>query len=335
MMKAITVATAVAAATAANVHPREFYEKEFFEHMSKHSLSFKDGAEFLRRLSVFADNFDVIEKHNADSTNTFKMGLNQFSHLTYEEWIDEVKLGVRIPNLRRNPNGPVIEAQEGVTLPTSVNWVNAGAVTGVKNQGNCGSCWSFSTTGALEGRYFINKGTLKSFSEQELVSCDTTGANNGCNGGWMDDAFTWVQKKGGITTEDAYPYTSGTTGKTGSCVTTGYSPVSGSAPNGFTDVKTHDVNALMTAVAKQPVSIAIQANQPAFQHYSGGVLTGSCGQNLDHGVLLVGYGTESGSDYWLVKNSWGTSWGEKGYIKILRSSADLCGVLDAPSVPNL
>jgi C1A family cysteine protease len=336
MFKATTIAVAVAAVSAGNVHPREHYEKAFFEHITKYNLKLKDGAEFLRRLGVFADNFDLIEKHNSEN-HTYKFGLNKFSHLTYDEWIDEVKVGgTRLPNLRRNPEGALHTAPADLSsLPASVNWNTAGAVTPVKNQGNCGSCWSFSTTGSLEGAYQIKYGTLLSFSEQELVSCDTGGGDAGCNGGWMDDAFTFVQKNGGLTTEDQYPYTSGDTGKSGTCQTSGYTNNPNVAPKSYTDVKTGDVNALMSAVAQQPVSIAIQANQPAFQHYSGGVLTGNCGQRLDHGVLAAGYGTENGVDYWYVKNSWGPDWGENGYIKIERSSADLCGVLDAPSYPNL
>lgn len=337
MFKAVTLACIAAAACATNVHPREIYEKEFFEHISKYNLNIKDGAEFLKKLAVFANNFDLIQKHNADTTKTYKFGLNKFSHLTHDEWMAEVKLGgAKMPNLRRQPNVPVVESGINTSAnPDSVNWVTAGAVTPVKNQGNCGSCWSFSTTGALEGAYQIKYKNLLSFSEQQLVSCDTGGADAGCDGGWMDDAFDFVRKNGGITTEDAYPYTSGTTGKSGTCVTTGYTNNKDVAPSSYTDVTAGSVSALETAVAKQPVAIAIQANQLAFQHYSSGVLTGTCGQRLDHGVLAVGYGTEGGNPYWLVKNSWGDSWGEAGYIKILKSDADLCGVLDAASYPNL
>lgn len=251
--------------------------------------------------------------------------------------MDAVKIGgTRTPNLRRANNGRVHEAPKDVSaLPSTVDWVSKGAVTPVKNQGQCGSCWSFSTTGALEGAYYNKYGNLLSFSEQQLVSCDVGGADAGCNGGWMDDAFTFVQKNGGITTEDQYPYTSGTTEKSGTCTKTGYTNVAAAAPKSYTDVTANSVNALMSAVAQQPVSIAIQANQAAFQLYKSGVLTGKCGQNLDHGVLLVGYGTDNGVDYWKVKNSWGDSWGEGGYIRIERSDADLCGVLDAASYPNL
>lgn len=334
-MKFIVPATLLASATALNVQPREYYEKMFFEHIQQFKLNFANGKEFIQRLQIFADNMDIIEKHNADSTQTYKLGTNQFAHLTFDEFVDAVHVGgARPPYLRRSSDAPLHKAPASIEgLASTVDWVSAGAVTPVKNQGNCGSCWSFSTTGAVEGAYQIKNKNLVSFSEQELVSCDTSGQDAGCNGGWMDDAFTFAKSNGGLPTESDYPYTSGTTGKSGSCEKT-HSNVAGSAPSGYVDVQTGSVNALMSAVAQQPVSIAIQANQPAFQLYKSGVLTGKCGQRLDHGVLLVGYGTDSGTDYWKVKNSWGDSWGEEGYIRIERSDADLCGVLDAASYPT-
>jgi C1A family cysteine protease len=326
-----------AAALAANTRPIEFYEKEFFEHMVKFNLKFSNGAEFIKRLSIFAENLDKFEVHNADATQTYKVGVNQFTHLTYDEFVAAANIGgTRIPNLRRNPSSPPLVAKPRASLPTSVDWRTKGAVTPVKNQGNCGSCWSFSATGALEGAYFNAHGSLESFSEQQLVSCDVDGGDAGCNGGWMDDAFEYVKTQGGICSESSYAYTSGDTGKSGTCIK-GCTPVSGSAPSTYVDVTAGSVDALMTAVAIQPVSIAIQANQLSFQSYKSGVLTGKCGQKLDHGVLAVGYGTDSssGTDYWIVKNSWGDSWGEDGYIRIERSDADLCGVLDAASYPNI
>jgi len=239
---------------------------------------------------------------------------------------------VNMPNLRKNPDGPMHTDEDVSSLGATVDWTTGKvAVTPVKNQGNCGSCWSFSATGAMEGAYMIAKNSLPSFSEQALVSCDTAGNDKGCSGGWMDDAFKFAMSKGGLPTESAYPYTSGSSGANGACKS--WTPYTGSKPSGFTDVTPKNVNALMTAVAKKPVSIAIQANQAAFQSYKSGVLTGTCGQRLDHGVLLVGYGTD-GVDYWKVKNSWGTTWGEKGYIRIKKGSDDLCGVLDAPSYVN-
>jgi C1A family cysteine protease len=210
-------------------------------------------------------------------------------------------------------------------------------VTGVKDQGNCGSCWSFSATGALEGAYQIKYGSLVSFSEQNLVSCDTI--DSACNGGLMDNAFSWTKTNGGLCTEAGYPYTSGTTGQKGSCTTT-CTKNTGVAPKSFTDIAKNSDSALMTALAQQPVSIAIQANQPAFQSYKSGVLTGTCGSNLDHGVLAVGYGTwTDGTDYYKVKNSWGTSWGMSGYILIQRGNPQRCGecgiLCGPPSYPNL
>lgn len=326
----------LAVATAENAQPHEYYEKLFFEHMQQFKLVFKSGAEFVERLKIFASNVDDIEKHNADKTQTYQLGINQFTHLTFSEFQDAVRIGgTRPPFLRRQGADFLHTAPVDATNPTSVDWVAAGAVTPVKDQGNCGSCWSFSTTGAIEGAYYIKNKSLVSFSEQELVSCDKT--DSGCNGGWMDDAFTWAKKNGGLTTEAAYPYTSGKTGSTGSCVSSGYSNVAGSAPSSFTDVVAGSVSALESAVAQQPVSIAIQANQAAFQSYKSGVLTGKCGQRLDHGVLAVGYGVDAatGLAYWKVKNSWGPTWGEDGYIRILKDSSDLCGVLDAASYPTL
>jgi len=335
MYRVALLLASLSAVLAVNIKPREFYERLFFEHMQKFNLHFADGEEFTRRIQIFADMVDTIEQHNADSTQTYKTGLNQFSHLTFEEFKNAVHLGgSRPPNLRRNAGANVHAAPaDASTLPASVDWVSGGAVTDVKNQGSCGSCWSFSTTGAIEGAYQLKYGTLKTFSEQELVSCDTT--DLGCNGGWMDDAFTWVKTHGGLASESDYPYAS-SSGTSPSCDTSKYAfDDKLAAPVSFTDVQTGSVLALQSAVAQQPVSIAIQANQIAFQSYKSGVLTGRCGQNLDHGVLLVGYGTLNGVDYWKVKNSWGPTWGIDGYILIERSTKDLCGVLDAPSYPNL
>lgn len=334
-MKSAIAATLIATAVAVNVRPREHYEALFFEHTTKFGLKFATGEEFAERLQIFANNYDMIEEHNAKGA-TYTLGVNQFSHMTFEEFKDAVRIGgTRAPFKNARTGSKLHTAPADVSaLPASVDWTAAGAVTPVKNQGNCGSCWSFSSTGSIEGAYEIKYSNLQSFSEQQLVSCDTTDA--GCNGGWMDDAFAWVQKNNGITTETAYPYTSGTTGTSGTCKTTGYTNNANAAPTSWVDVTAGSVDALMSAVAQQPVSIAIQANQPAFQSYKSGVLTGNCGQRLDHGVLATGYGTwTDGTPYWTVKNSWGTSWGMNGYILIERSTADKCGVLDAASYPVL
>jgi len=172
--------------------------------------------------------------------------------MTFAEFKDAVHIGgTRAPFKNARTGQKVhVAPSDASALPASVDWTTAGAVTPVKNQGNCGSCWSFSATGSIEGAYEIKYNNLQSFSEQELVSCDTTDA--GCNGGWMDDAFAWAQKNGGLTTEAAYPYTSGTSGTSGTCKTTGYTNNANAAPKGWVDVTAGSVDALMSALVLTP-----------------------------------------------------------------------------------
>jgi hypothetical protein len=209
-----------------------------------------------------------------------------------------------------------------------MDWVAEGAVTPVKNQGQCGSCWAFSTTGSVEGAYFVAIGKLVSLSEEDLVQCDH-GGDQGCQGGLMDNAFKWIEQNG-LCSEGDYPYSSGG-GTAGTCKTS-CSPVV--TVTGFTDVPPKDEKALLLAVAKQPVSVAIEADKSAFQLYNSGVLDStSCGTQLDHGVLIVGYGTDGGKDYWKVKNSWGATWGESGYLRMVRDK-NMCGIAQQPSYPE-
>jgi len=206
-------------------------------------------------------------------------------------------------------------------------------VTPIKNQGQCGSCWSFSATGAIEGALVAEGGSLASLSEQQLVDCSTSYGNDGCNGGLMDYAFEYVIAHKGITSEKNYPYSA--TGPN-AC----QSKPSVASISGYCDVAQNNEKALAFAVSKAPVSVAIEADQSCFQFYSGGVMADkSCGTQLDHGVLAVGYGTSGSQKYWNVKNSWGTSWGLNGYIWLGKDvagtgGAGICGIAMQPSMPS-
>jgi C1A family cysteine protease len=282
--------------------------------------------EFPVRFRIFKENLDRIEAYNDRNTGV-TLAMNKFGDLTKEEF-RKFHLGYKAPTQKSNRNVVRLPTDN---LPKSVNWTLAGAVTPIKNQKDCGSCWSFSTTGSLEGLNFLTNKKLLSFSEQQLVDCSDSYGNEGCDGGLMDDAFQYVMANG-IETEDAYPYTA----EDGTCVYDKSKVVF--TNKNYTDVAENDLDALAAAVAQQPVSVAVEADQDCFQYYSGGVMNNAedCGTSLDHGVLAVGYGTTQGQDYWIVKNSWGADWGMAGYILLGKSSGKgtgVCGIAMEPSYP--
>jgi len=330
-MKTTLLLAAVGAAAAAPNHGD--VESMFESWMSKHTMEFKGATEYLHRLAVFAENVERIATHNMGNT-TYTMEMNQFGHLTANEFGAQYT-GLKVPEVDASIPRVSFNADKAAAAGSAVDWTDKGAVTPVKNQGQCGSCWSFSTTGSLEGAYFLKNNKLVSLSEQQLVDCDKV--DSGCGGGLMDNAFAFIKTNKGLCTEDDYKYT-GTDDKCKTSCTV----VDGTTVTSFTDVSTVPQQTpcseatMEKAVAQQPVSVAIEADQQAFQFYSSGVMTGTCGVALDHGVLVVGYGTDSGTDYWKIKNSWGASWGVDGYIKIEKGNKQKggqCGVLMAASYP--
>lgn len=307
------------------------FEAAFHEFKEKYGKSYSADEE-LKRYEIFKNNLQFIEGENAKG-KPYTLAVNEFADQTSEEF-RSTRFGLQPPASDRLWAGlPHLGTHNytGAPLAKSTDWVLKGAVTPVKNQKQCGSCWAFSTTGAIEGAWQIATGKLLSLSEQQLVDCSKE--NNGCHGGSMDMAFAYEEKVGICSdSEDSYPYVA----KDGTCKQASCTvalPKGG--VRGFKDVPEDDEQALMEAVMQQPVSIGIEADQAAFQLYNGGILTKKCGSKLDHGVLLVGYGTDKGIDYWKVKNSWGSSWGENGYIRLERGvkNAGECGINSQPSYP--
>lgn len=310
---------------------------------------YADVEEESYRFLQFLSNWEKINQHN-QGNYSWSLALNQFGDLSEDEFRYQVH-GHSDSCLTTKSPKPAFKwdgTMDAIVLPgkvnanpTEIDWTNKDGksyVTPVKNQGSCGSCWAFSTTGSLEARYAIKHSVtgddIPSLSEQELVDCSSAEGNQGCNGGLMDDAFKYVEKAKGLCSEKEYPYT----GKTGRVCesrkcSTRYVPITD-----YKDVTADNAADMETAVAEGPVSIAVDAAGLTWQFYSKGIVTRSCGTKLDHGVLAVGYGEEAGSKFWKVKNSWGPSWGEEGYIRLCKDCdangrKGQCGILEQPSYP--
>ncbi|XP_072993729.1 senescence-specific cysteine protease SAG39-like [Typha latifolia] len=296
--------------------------------IAEYGKAYTSSEEKQQRFEVFKKNVHYIEAANRRS---YKLSVNRFADMTNEEFM-ATHVGFKDPK-KASPVTPFM--YENVTgLPSSIDWRSKGAVNRIKDQGHCGSCWAFSAVAAVEGITKIKKRKLLSLSEQVLVDCDTKGKNEGCNGGYMQEAFKFIKSNKGITTNADYPYR----GVDGRCNKAKLRHLAASI-SGYQNVPPRSEKALMKAVAFQPVSVSIDAGGFDFQFYSSGVFDGPCGTELNHGVVAVGYGKDStGTKYWILRNSWGLGWGNKGYIlmkKDIRSKDGLCGIALDSSYPTV
>jgi len=299
-------------------------QTQFTNWMSQHGKVYSTD-EFQYRYQTFKTNARFIATHNAQN-KSFTVAMNKFGDLDSKEFSKLYK-GLAFARATINTKAPETVVP---SIPASVDWRTKGAVTGIKNQGQCGSCWSFSTTGSTEGAHFLSGQSLVGLSEQNLVDCSGSYGNQGCNGGLMDDAFQYIIANNGIDTESSYPYTA----EDGTCHFSASNI--GATLKGYVDVASGSESSLTDKIASVgPISVAIDASHSSFQFYSGGVYNEpDCSSTqLDHGVLAVGYGASGSTPYYIVKNSWGTDWGLNGYIWMSRNDNNQCGIATMASYP--
>ncbi|KAJ1523290.1 hypothetical protein ONE63_001169 [Megalurothrips usitatus] len=337
-MKVLLVVASLAAVACAVRIPDAEVKSQFESFKLKHGKSYASPHVELHRSKIFKENLLRIAQHNERyhrGEESFTLAVNQFADLLTHELVEAMN-GFRANSSR--PSRKVHFAPANHKAAESVDWRKSGYVTPVKDQGSCGSCWTFSATGALEGQLAKKTGKLVSLSEQNLVDC-TRGQKyqmEGCNGGTMDAAFQYIADNDGIDSETSYPYTA----RDGYC---GYDVKNkAGSDTGFVDVNPTEKDLQHAVETVGPVSVAIDASPFTFSFYSGGVYSswfcGNSERSLDHGVLAVGYGTTSGKkgqDYWIVKNSWGPHWGENGYIRMARNHKNSCGIATMASYPTV
>ncbi|KAJ8723578.1 hypothetical protein PYW08_003490 [Mythimna loreyi] len=338
-MKSIVVLVCVLAAAVSAASLFDLVREEWITFKMQHKKQYGSDVEEMFRMKIYVENKHRIAKHNQlfeQGAVTYKLRPNKYADMLHQEFMQTMNgfnasLDYRYSQSGRIRHSRAAESSPSVqgSLPEQVDWRDKGAVTAVKDQRQCGSCWAFSTTGSLEGQHFRKTGSLVSLSEQNLVDCSSSYGNNGCRGGFMYNAYNYIKENGGVNTDKSYPYE----GAEGKCR---YDPKnSGAKDSGFVVLAQADEQKLKEAVATVgPVSVAIDASHD-FQFYSEGVYYNKdCTTNVNHGVLVVGYGTQKqGGDYWLVKNSWSGSWGDHGYIKMARNKNNHCGIASYASYP--
>jgi cathepsin L len=321
------------------VSPKDSTHQQFDDYLSTHKKSYAP-AEQNARFQKWRENAKLIETHNRANEHTYSLKLNQFADWSHEEFKNlilpkSVTPGPR-PTFAATRVHPEPTPEEIAALPASVDWRTKNAVTMVKDQGVCGSCWTFGTTGSVEGVYAVKYGKLIAISEQQIVDCAWTSdigqGDSGCDGGFAAPAMQWIMDNKGIALESDYHYLM----VDGWCDPTVRS--SGINLKGYVNVTMNSEAALQQAVATVgPVAVAIDAAHEHFEFYSTGVYYNpkchSDMNSLDHEVLVVGYGTENGQDYWIVKNSWSTHWGDKGFIQMARNRNNNCGIATQATYP--
>ncbi|KAF1598436.1 Cathepsin S, partial [Eudyptes moseleyi] len=283
------------------------------------------------RRATWERNLRLVMLHNLEHSlglHSYELGMNHLGDMTSEE-VAALLTGLNVapPSNRTSTYRP----QPGSEVPDTVDWREKGCVTDVKNQGACGSCWAFSAVGALEAQVKLKTGKLVSLSAQNLVDCTRSYGNNGCGGGWRTKAFQYIIDNRGIDSDDSYPYTA----QDGACH---YNPTARAATcSRYVELPHGDEAALKDAVANVgPISVSIDASQPTFFLYKTGIYHDpSCSQEVNHAVLVIGYGSSDGEDYWLVKNSWGAHFGEQGYIRMARNRGNHCGIASYGAYPQI
>ncbi|XP_072226285.1 cathepsin S-like [Leuresthes tenuis] len=307
--------------------------KRWEEWKIKHSKFYENQTELSLRRAIWEKNQFFVLKHNQEASAgrySFTLGLNHLADMTAEE-VNEKLNGLRLEDPLDFINGTFKDINN-LSIPQSVDWRKKGLVSSVKNQGFCGSCWAFSSLGALEGQMKKRTGVLVSLSPQNLVDCSTIVGNLGCRGGYITKSYSYIIRNGGVDSESFYPYEHqngkcrySAKGKAGYC-------------SNFHVLPRGDERALQAAVASVgPIAVAVNAMLPSFHMYRGGLYNEpSCNPKfVNHAVLVVGYGTDAGQDYWLVKNSWGSQWGEEGFIRIARNRRNICGIATLGVYPTL